>query len=325
MMADSTDSRIRDQLADRRSKLESVMASSPEDPQLKQLLNEVDAAIIRLDEDTYGRCTSCNEQIEPERLIANPTVQYCLGCLTPAQQQALEEDLELAIRIQVALLPPQDVGVAGWRTTYHYDGAGPVSGDYCDLLNFGENLYFALGDISGKGIAASMLMAHLHATFRALVTLELPLEELIKRVSRIFCESTLPTHFATLIIGKAGTNGDVNICNAGHCPPLLVRGSEIEAINARGLPIGVFCDEHFPMSGVRLNPGDSLFLYTDGLLEATDRSSREYGIEKLSKIVSENHSLPPGQIISACLRDLTAFQSGEPRTDDLTMMVIRKL
>ncbi len=324
-MADSTDSRIRDQLVDKRSKLGSAMASSPEDPQLKQLLNEVDAAIIHLDEGTYGYCTSCNKQIEPERLIANPIVQYCLGCLTPAQQQALEEDLELATRIQVALLPPQDVGVAGWQTTYHYDGAGPVSGDYCDLLKFGEYLYFALGDISGKGIAASMLMAHLHATFRALVTLELPLEELIKRVSRIFCESTLPTHFATLIIGKAGKAGDVNICNAGHCPPLLVRGSEIEAIKARGLPIGVFCDEHFSVSDVRLNPGNSLFLYTDGLVEATDRSNQEYGIEKLSKIVSENHSLPPGQIISVCLKDLKAFHPGVPRADDLTMMVIRKL
>src|SRR5438876_894777 len=79
-----------------------------------------------------------------------------------------------------------------------------------------------LGDVSGKGVAASMLMAHLQAMFRTLVSTKLPLDQIPERASRVFCESTLPTHYATLVCGKASPNGELEISNAGHLPPLLV-------------------------------------------------------------------------------------------------------
>ncbi len=324
-MAELPSSQIRDQLTNRRVKLESALVSVPRDAELLQLLSEVDEAISRLDEGTYGLCKTCQEPIESERLIADPLVQYCLDHLTPTQKQALEQDLELASQIQTALLPRQNLREQGWDTAYHYKGAGPVSGDYCDLLSFGSDLYFTVGDVSGKGVAASMLMAHLHATFRALAPLELPLNKLVEQASRMFCESTLPTHFATLVCGKANNKGEVEICNAGHNPLLLARGSKIEKIKATGLPLGMFCEERFSLSEVRLAPGDTITLYTDGLSEAVNTSGVEYGTERLIKIISENRSLPPEKLISACLKDLKTFQSGVPRTDDLTIMVIRRL
>ena len=324
-MADAQGLPIRDQLTDRRSKLKSVLISSPEDPMLLRLLSEVDAALTRLDNGTYGLCKTCDDPIEPERLIADPLAQYCLAHLTPDEQRALEQDLERASKIQAALLPPQNLEVMGWKTNYYYKGAGPVSGDYCDLLEFGDDLYFIVGDVSGKGIAASLLMAHLHATFRSLVAIELPLEELVRRASRMFCLITLPTHFATLVCGKADKTGKVKICNAGHHPPLLIRGSKIETIEATGLPLGMFCDEHFTISEEKLDSGDSLFLYTDGLVEAQNASGHEYGKEQLLMIVSANCSSPPEKLVSACIESLTTFQSGASITDDLTIMAIRKL
>jgi sigma-B regulation protein RsbU (phosphoserine phosphatase) len=323
-MAKAKNSPIREQLRQRRSKLERAQALSPDDPQVQQLLTEVDAALDRMQKGAYGVCESCQGLIEPERIIADPLVHFCLDCLTPGQQRALEEDLELATRIQSALLPDQGIRLSGWEVAYHYQGAGPVSGDYCDLLNSKGGLYFIVGDVSGKGVAASMLMAHLHATFRALVSLALPLDQIVERASRMFCESTLPSHFATLVCGKAGSAGEVELCNAGHNPPLLLQGSRVMGMEATGIPLGMFCEERFSTSRVRMTPGDTLLLYTDGLSEAMDRSGREYGTQRLGHILKEHPSLEPKEIISLCLKDLRTFRSGTPSSDDLTIMVIRK-
>lgn len=273
-MAEAAESHIRDQLLDRRTKLETALVSSPKDAQLSRLLGEVDNAIARVNKGTYGLCESCQEPIEPELLVADPLVHFCLDHMSPDQQRALEMDLVLASKIQHTLLPKPGFQAAGWETAYHYEGAGPVSGDYCDLLSHGGDLYFTIGDVSGKGVAASMLMAHLHATFRTLVTLELPLNQVVERMSRMFCQSTLPTHFATLVCGKASDNGKVEICNAGHPPPLLIHGSKIDEIEATGLPLGMFCDEHFTVCTVQLDPGDTILIYTDGLSEALNKGGR---------------------------------------------------
>ncbi|MFC1799439.1 SpoIIE family protein phosphatase [Candidatus Eisenbacteria bacterium] len=316
---------IRDQLTDRRAKLEQALGGSPGDTHLSSLLAKVDAALERMDTGTYGLCETCKEPIEPDRLLADPLVCYCLDDMTPDEQRALEEDLELARRIQGGLLPGPSLRVSGWEVVYHYEGAGPISGDYCDYLTSGKDLYFVVGDVSGKGVAASMLMAHLHATFRILVSLNLPLDQIVERASRMFCESTLPTYFATLVCGKAHDDGDVEICNAGHNPPLVIKGSKLAGIDATGLPLGMFCEERFSITRVHLGAGDGLLIYTDGLSEALNRSDEQYGAERLSKVVSKNHAMSPQGLISVCVEDVNTFRAGAPRSDDLTIMVVRRL
>jgi sigma-B regulation protein RsbU (phosphoserine phosphatase) len=324
-MAEPMESPIGEQLAGRRDKLEQALSSVPNDTKLRQLLDEVDAAIERVNGGTYGLCEVCEEPIEPDRLMADPLVCFCLDHLTADQRRALEEDLELASKNQGALLPKQSFDLAGWATAYHYEAAGPVSGDYCDLFSFGEDLYFIVGDVSGKGVAASMLMAHLHASFRALVSLGLSLGEVMERASRMFCESTLPTHFATLVCGKAALSGEVQFGNAGHNPPLLVQGPKVETIEATGLPLGLFCEESFTVSTVRLDPGDTVLLYTDGLSESVDTSGAQYGVERLNGVVKKGHRAAPEDLVSLCVKDLNAFRAGTPRADDLTIMVVRRL
>lgn len=324
-MADTLGYPIRDQLTERRAKLKDVLDESPGDPRLLQLLGEVDEALYRLEEGCYGLCETCNGPIEPERLAADPLTRYCIDHLSPSEQHALEEDLERASMIQAALLPPIDLETRNWKTHYYYRGAGPVSGDYCDLLEFGDDLYFLVGDVSGKGIAASMLMAHLHATFRSLLDPDLSLEKLVSRASRMFCYSTLPNHFATLICGKADEAGTVTICNAGHYPPVLIRGAEIRELEARGLPLGMFCDEKFALCEERLAVGDTIFLYTDGVVDVMDRSGREFGKDRLLETISDNRTLPPEELVTACVEGLDAFRSGAPRPDDTTIMAVRRL
>lgn len=316
---------LREQLIDRRHKLEDAARGFQRPAELTRLLIEVDSALSRMDLGTYGICEVCHDPVESERLIADPLTRVCIDHLTPGQQRALEEDLELASEIQKGLLPPPSQQIDGWEAAYHYQPAGPVSGDYCDLIR-GEDqsLHFVLGDVSGKGVAASMLMAHLHAMFRTLTSINLPLEQMVERASRVFCESTLPTQYATLACGRANTSGEVEICNAGHLPPLLIQDGKVTSIAATGLPVGVFCTESFTVNRVHMSKGDTLFLYTDGLSESLDGTGNEYGAERLSQLLIENNHMPVDAIVSLCRRQLFAFAGGKPPADDLTLLAIRR-
>jgi len=326
-MDEVTQEVLRTQLLDRRQKLETAIADSQQAEPFVNLLQEVDSALDRMEKGSYGICETCNEAIETERLHADPLLRYCLPHLTPAQQRALEDDLELAARIQGGLLPKQDLHFPGWEIYYHYDPAGPVSGDYCDLIhseNSKGELFFLLGDVSGKGVSASMLMTHLHAMFRSLITVGLPLDQLVALANRVFCESALSGHYATLVCGRANRAGDVEVSIAGHCPPLLVRRGEVTPLESTGLPLGMFHGSQYTAHRIQLVAGDSLLLYTDGLSEARDASNSEYGLGQLSEFVAQQHGLPPQALIAACLQDLKAFSAGAPKSDDLTIMVLRR-
>jgi sigma-B regulation protein RsbU (phosphoserine phosphatase) len=139
---------LRDQLMVRRQKLETTVAKT-QTANLLYLLEQVDHALERVVHGTYGVCEHCAGTVEPERLFADPLTQLCLDCLKPAEQRALEQDILLAARIQAGLLPKRDFSAAGWKVAYHYEPAGQVSGDYCDLVHHGKDLYFMVGDVSG--------------------------------------------------------------------------------------------------------------------------------------------------------------------------------
>ena len=316
---------IREQLLDRRQKLEVAAIGYRNDGELTRLLHEVDTALQRMDDGTYGICDVCHDPVETERLIADPLTRLCIDHLSPHEQRALEDDLELAGRIQTGLLPEPSQTIDGWEIAYHYQPAGIVSGDYCDIISDdNKNVLFVLGDVSGKGVAASMLMAHLQAMFRTLISVALPLEQMIERASRVFCESTLPTHYATLVCGKTNPSGLVEICNAGHLPPLLFHEGSVRQIEATGLPVGIFCNEHFTANRIQLEAGDTLLLYTDGFSEALDGAGMEYGSDRLSRLLSDHHELPPRALLDACMRDWLAFGDGRRTRDDVTLMAIQR-
>jgi sigma-B regulation protein RsbU (phosphoserine phosphatase) len=319
---------LRDQLLDRRQRLESAMSRAGEASDLVRLLHDVDSALGRLDGHTLGICELCGEGITTEWLHAHPLTQYCLCTLSPEQQTALQDDLDLAWRIQSALLPDENLAWAGWETHYRYLPAGPVSGDYVDLLpceTDGCNLFFALGDVSGKGVAASFLMAHLNALFRTLNATDMPLQRVVERANSIFSDSTTTSHYATLVCGWASSTGEVTLANAGHVLPLLARGGQVTPIDSTGLPVGIFGDSAYELQRFRLEPGDTLFLYSDGLSESTDASGAEYGEEGIARLLAASHALPPPELAAAVLDDAARFRGETPATDDLTILVLRRI
>ena len=183
----------------------------------------------------------------------------------------ISRTLSLATQIQSKLLPPRDIALESWDTQYRYEPVGAVGGDYCELIvpGDGKSLFFAVGDVAGKGVAASLLMTHLSAIFRSLLSLDLPLADVVSRANRLFCESTAPAHYATLVCGRATANG-VELCNAGHCTPLLLQRDATQRLDSTGLPLGLFCGGQYTVRHISLGAGESLVLYSDGITEAQD-------------------------------------------------------
>jgi sigma-B regulation protein RsbU (phosphoserine phosphatase) len=320
-----TDGFVRNQLLERKRRLDSVVAVSPEDPGLRRLLKEIDSALERMDRGTYGLCEACHESIEAERLASDPLVRYCLDHLTPAERSALEQDLETAARMQRDLLPPPQWRFDGWEAAYHYAPLGAVSGDYCDVVVRGDEAFLIVGDAAGKGITASMLMSHLHAIFRTLIAVGLPVDQLVERASRLFCESTLSAYFATLVCLRVLGDGSIEFCNAGHCPPLLVQEGQVARLEPTGVPVGMFCEGSYAMRRAKLMPGDTLFIYTDGASEARSGADEEFGERRLADCVSRYRGLPPAELVRACLGELEQFLAGARRSDDLTLMALRRV
>ncbi|MGD0940279.1 MAG: SpoIIE family protein phosphatase [Terracidiphilus sp.] len=311
------------QLEERKRRLEIAVASAPPNSGLASLLREVDLALDRMAEGTYGLCLKCHDTVEQDRLLADPLVCYCLDHLSPPERAALQRDLDLASQIQRNLLPQMGLRVSGWETSYHFAPVGAVSGDYCDLIPSDGSLLFLLGDVSGKGVAASMLMAQLHALFRSLSQMSLPLGQIVTLVNRFFCESVLAGQYATLVCGLARSTGEVEIHNAGHCPAIVVGRGGVLRIESTGLPLGMFLDTEFSSTHVQLETGDTLFLYTDGLSEASNEND-EYGVDRVVTFARQQAGRQPAEFIAACLDDVRAFTNGSSRFDDMTVLAVRR-
>jgi len=314
---------LQNQLDVRKRRLEAALAEAPRNAGLAGLLREVDAALDRMAEGSYGLCEECHETVEADRLLADPLVRYCLDHLTQTERDALQRDLDLAAEVQRKLLPEVGLRASGWETSYHYAPVGPVSGDYCDLIPSDGQLFFVLGDVSGKGVAASMLMTQLHALFRSLTDMAQPLGQTVTHVNRVFCESALAGQYATLVCGQAKPTGEVEIHNAGHWPAIVVGHGGVLRVESTGLPMGMFREAGFSATHLQLEPGDTLFLYTDGLSEARNESD-EYGVDRVTHLVRQQAGRPLSELMTACLNDLRAFTNGSPRLDDLTLLAIRR-
>lgn len=325
-MASITDHFLRAQLEDRKHRLGAALARA-DNAALSQLLQEVDSALERMQNGTYGICEECHDTIERDRLLADPLVRFCLDHLTAPQRRRLEADLEMAARVQQKLLPTQQMEAPGWRVHYRYEPLGLVSGDYCDLIASEDragNFLFLVGDVSGKGVAASMLMTRLHAMFRSLATINVPIDELMGLANRLLCESTIADQFATLVCGRAFRSGEIEIAGAGHCPALVARSGEVAYLESTGMPLGMFCNAEYSVQRISLLPGDCLFLFTDGVTETHDAAGSEYGLDRLANFIGQRRSLSPDTLAAACLDELRSFSAGQARTDDLTIMALRR-
>lgn len=311
--------------ARRRHLLHAGADSSHARAHLRWLLDEVDAALARLREGTFAVCDTCLEPIEVDRLVQDPLVRSCSDHPATAESDRLARDLALARAIQRRLLPPPRPVIDGWAFYYRYAAAGDVGGDYIDVIERtggGETLVL-LGDVAGKGVAASMLVSHLHATFRSLAPHCGDAGELLARANDLFSASAAGAAYATVLVAVLGTDRSMSLYSAGHWPPLVRRGRTVEAVRLDGgLPLGMFSSSQYTPTRVSLDADETLLFFTDGASEACDSAGQEFGRDRLATMMASAPSATPVDIVETCFDALRRFGDGLPAHDDVTLASI---
>jgi sigma-B regulation protein RsbU (phosphoserine phosphatase) len=242
------------------------------------------------------------------------------------EKQKLEDELMIAREIQKGLLPGILPKIPGIDIAAANISSKQVGGDYYDVIAVPNDKYIiAIGDVSGKGPPAALLMANLQAVIRALVPLNLTLSELTSRVNNLMCQNTggqrFVTFFWALIDPQAMT---LTYVNAGHNYPYLIhQDRRCERLDKGGMILGVMKTEQpYEQGTLSLLPGDRLVLFTDGVSEAMSRDSEEYGEPRLELFLLDNPTLTAQELIDAVHNDVQRHARGATQSDDITMMVL---
>jgi len=236
------------------------------------------------------------------------------------------EELEAGRAVQHALMPDRSPDVPGWDVWLYTQSANEVGGDLVDYLRLDANrVGITLGDVAGKGLPAALLMAKLQATLRALTTEVDSLAELGSRVNRILHRDGLPNRFATLVyLEVSSDSGRVRVLNAGHMPPILLRGAGLAEMPRGSFALGLLKDVTFAEQQAELGPGDLLIAYSDGLTEAMNASGDFFGEERLRALVPSLARDPSAQVGDRLLAAVEAFVGDAPRHDDLSLVVLKR-
>lgn len=242
-------------------------------------------------------------------------------------KERMEEELSIAKSIQRGLLPDPIPSIKGIDLAAKTISSREVGGDYFDIAGTPDgNTIFAIGDVTGKGVPAALLMANLQSMLHVLLPVNISLAEATERINNLIFRNTPSDKFITFFWGKYLIEENIfRYVNAGHNPPILVRNQseELEELTDGGLLLGALeTFTPYEQTDILLNTGDLLVCYTDGVNEAMNRQEEEYGEERLKQVVMANRHLSSEEIMNAIIEDVEKF-AGQHLTDDLTLMILK--
>jgi sigma-B regulation protein RsbU (phosphoserine phosphatase) len=244
-----------------------------------------------------------------------------------ARRRELEKEIALAREIQIALLPESLPEVPGYELFAVNAPSRDVSGDLYEVETRDDGrLAIVIADVSGKGMAASLLAASLDALLMGPIEVGFAPDVISAKVSRRLFARTPPERYATAFITLFDpATGTLSYTNAGHNTGLLVRaGGSIDRLGANGLPMGLFPAVEYERVEVTLAPGDLLVLYTDGITEAANPAGEEFGLERLEAVVRRHAGDPLVAIAVAIETAIEVFSQGVPPGDDRTLVMLRR-
>jgi sigma-B regulation protein RsbU (phosphoserine phosphatase) len=249
---------------------------------------------------------------------------------TTAAKERLEGELKVARRIQADMLPRPEAGGPGqgYALGATLVPARAVGGDLFDHFLDGSRVFFLVGDVSGKGVAAALFMARTKTVFEAVAGREADPGAVLARVNRSLCRDNDAGMFVTAVVGALDlATGELAFALAGHDPPLLVPGDGPPApVSAEGgRVLGLIEASDFPVNRLRLGRGEALVLYTDGVSEAQDAGGSFFGVERLVATVAGVRHEPAPAVTARVLEAVRAFASGAPQSDDITILTLRYL
>ena len=237
----------------------------------------------------------------------------------------LDHEIEIASQIQQTLLPKllpdlPSVAVAGFTFECH-----SVGGDCFDVISLeGGRLGFFVGDVTGKGISAALLATLLQGVFFTTAKMDLPLPDIFARVNNYLSERTTDNRYATVFYGVLDAKGHFEYVNAGHVPPLIVRRSgTLEALGSLNLPVGMFGETEYQSTSAKLDPGDFLVIYSDGVSEAVNNESEFFEEARLRALINEFKGKTAQELVTAIWAGVKSFTTGAPQSDDSTVLVIQ--
>jgi len=256
--------------------------------------------------------------------------------LKAAQQELLEKErmkheLQIAQRIQQSLLPKEIVPVPGFAIAHYYQATTEVGGDYYDFISLGERgLGIALGDVSGKGVPAALLMAITKSTLRTQAATSLTPANVLAKTNKVLYSEMQRGMFVTMFYAILDPTTGIAVCAcAGHNPALLVRHGEAQWIRPSGMPLGHDAgprfEERIGETQVELVPNDVFVLYSDGVTEAMNVWGEEFGDIRLAQAVTKTADQNAETILQAIKDDLFGFMGGQPQSDDITIVVLKRL
>ncbi len=243
-------------------------------------------------------------------------------------RQIMERDLEQAALIQRQYLPSSAPAVSGLELAGYNAPCRTVGGDYYDFFAYPSGrVAMVLGDVSGKGMAASLMMMGLQARVQVLIDEPDDLAATITRLNRITAANCPPARFITLFLCVLdGQTGELVYTNAGHNAPLILRASGgFESLTEGGPPLGILSNFTYHEYRTRLEPGDILAIYSDGVTEAVSPEDEEFETDHLAHSIHSHSTEPPADIIARINEDIFTWTQGAPAADDVTLILARRL
>ncbi len=241
------------------------------------------------------------------------------------EKRRLEQELRIARDIQQALLPVA-LPSEGWLIAKgHSEASSQVGGDYYDVVQVASGKWVAVvADVSGKGVAASLLASLLQGAFFLGSDPEVCLARTLGRINRYICERSRQSRFATVFALILAEDGSMRWSNAGHCPAILARGggSSVEWLRPNSVPVGLFEDTEFAEEACRLQPGDKLLVYSDGVSETRNSAGEQLGEQRLGEAASQLAGLGAAEFFDALLGSVREFAADAPRQDDFTVLTL---
>jgi serine phosphatase RsbU (regulator of sigma subunit)/pSer/pThr/pTyr-binding forkhead associated (FHA) protein len=241
------------------------------------------------------------------------------------EKRRMEEDMRMAAEIQTGLLPSSAPRIPGWDLAGSNQPCRTVGGDYYDFAVERGRLLLALGDVSGKGTGAALLMTVLRAAVRA-HWMEPSLADAVSRINRTVCQNVPSSKYVTFFLASLDPpSGHLDYVNAGHNPPILVRaGGDVEKLTFGGLVLGIFEGVSYEGGSVVMEQGDTLIVYSDGVTETWDPDGEEFGEDKLVALTVADRAKGADAVQAGILREIESFEQGARATDDRTLVVLKR-